>query len=58
MAQKLNMQYYKINQKVASLDFVGDSILGKSTRIGSGCILANRRFDQKNIEIKIDGKKI
>lgn len=33
--------------KVASLDFVGDSILGKSTRIGSGCILANRRFDQK-----------
>lgn len=43
--------------KVASLAFVGDSILGKSTRIGSGIILANRRFDQKNIEIKIDGKK-
>lgn len=43
--------------KVASLAFVGDSILGKSARIGSGCILANRRFDQKNIEIKINGKK-
>lgn len=43
--------------KVASLAFVGDSILGKSARIGSGTILANRRFDQKNIEIKIDGKK-
>jgi len=43
--------------KVASLTFVGDSILGKSTRIGSGTILANRRFDQKNIEIKINGKK-
>ena len=43
--------------KVASLAFVGDSILGKSTRIGSGIILANRRFDQKNIEIKIDGTK-
>ncbi len=43
--------------KVASLAFVGDSILGKSTRIGSGCILANRRFDQQNITIKIDGKK-
>ena len=43
--------------KVASLAFVGDSILGKSTRIGSGIILANRRFDQKNIEIKINGKK-
>lgn len=43
--------------KVASLNFVGDSILGKSTRIGSGCILANRRFDQKNIPIKINGEK-
>lgn len=44
--------------KVASLAFVGDSILGKSTRIGSGTILANRRFDQKNITIKINGEKI
>lgn len=43
--------------KVASLAFVGDSILGKSTRIGSGVILANRRFDQKNITLKISGEK-
>lgn len=43
--------------KIASLAFVGDSILGKSARIGSGTILANRRFDQKNIEIKVDGQK-
>lgn len=43
--------------KIASLAFAGDSILGKSARLGSGVILANRRFDQKNIEIKIDGKK-
>lgn len=43
--------------KIASLSFVGDSILGKSARVGSGTILANRRFDQKNIELKIDGKK-
>lgn len=44
--------------KVASLAFVGDSILGKSTRIGSGTILANRRFDQKNITIKINEEKV
>ena len=44
--------------KVASLAFVGDSILGKSTRIGSGVILANRRFDQKNITVKNNGEKI
>ena len=43
--------------KVQSFTFCGDSIIGKSTRIGSGTILANRRFDQKNIEIKIEGKK-
>lgn len=43
--------------KVASLAFCGDTILGKSTRIGSGIILANRRFDQQNISIKIDGEK-
>lgn len=44
--------------KVASLAFVGDSILGKSTRIGSGIIIANRRFDQKNVTLKIKGEKI
>ena len=44
--------------KVASLAFVGDSILGRSTRIGSGIILANRRFDQKNITVKVNREKI
>ena len=44
--------------KVASLAFVGDSILGKSTRIGSGVILANRRFDQKTVTLKINGERI
>ena len=34
------------------MTFAGDSIIGKSTRVGSGTILANRRFDQKNIKIK------
>lgn len=40
--------------KVQSFNFIGDSIIGKSTRIGSGTILANRRFDQKNITIKLE----
>ena len=38
--------------KVASHTFVGDSIIGYKTRIGSGTILANRRFDQGNIILK------
>lgn len=44
--------------KVASLAFAGDSILGKSARLGSGTILANRRFDQSNIKIKIGEEKV
>ena len=42
--------------KVASLAFVGDSVLGKSARIGSGVITANRKFAQTNASIQIDGK--
>lgn len=42
--------------KVQSLTFVGDSIIGTSTRIGSGTIISNRRFDQKEIGVKINGK--
>lgn len=45
--------------KIASLAFVGDSILGKSARIGSGVITANRRFDQQNIKLKQEsGEKL
>ena len=32
-------------------------MLGTSTRIGSGIIVANRRFDQGNIDVKINGEK-
>lgn len=44
--------------KVASLAFAGDSILGASARVGSGVITANRKFDQTNATLKIDGQKI
>ena len=46
------------NAKVQSFTFIGNSIIGKSTRVGSGAILANRRFDQKNITLKKDGNVI
>ncbi|MCQ2977928.1 MAG: hypothetical protein MJ232_07935 [archaeon] len=38
--------------KIATNVFVGNSIIGNKARIGSGTILANRRFDQNNITIK------
>ena len=44
--------------KVASLAFAGDSILGASARIGSGVITANRKFNQTNATIKVDGEKL
>lgn len=40
------------NAKVASNTFVGDSIIGYKTRVGSGTIIANRRFDQGNVILK------
>lgn len=42
--------------KIASHVFVGDSIIGKGARIGSGTIVGNRRFDQKDAKVKIQGK--
>jgi bifunctional UDP-N-acetylglucosamine pyrophosphorylase/glucosamine-1-phosphate N-acetyltransferase len=42
--------------KVASLAFVGDSVLGASARIGSGAITANRKFDQSAISVRFGGE--
>lgn len=43
--------------KVASLAFVGDSVLGASARVGSGVITANRKFNQSNATLKLDGTR-
>jgi len=39
--------------KVASLSFVGDSVLGASARIGSGVITGNRKFDQSEVSVRV-----
>lgn len=44
--------------KVSDLVFVGDSIIGKNSRIGSGVIVANRGFNQSNIVIKDENKNL
>jgi len=44
--------------KISSLSFAGDSVIGKSARIGSGVITANRMFNQGNVCLKLDGEKI
>ena len=42
--------------KVSDLAFVGDSIIGKNSRVGSGVIVANRGFNQSNVIIKDEDK--
>ena len=42
--------------KVSDLAFVGDSIIGKNSRIGSGVIVANRAFSQSEVVIKDENK--
>ena len=44
--------------KMQSGVFVGDSILGLGARLGSGTILANRRFSQDDVTIKVSDQKL
>lgn len=44
--------------KVASLSFAGDCVLGVSARIGSGVITANRKFNQSNATLKVEGERV
>ncbi|MBU0662084.1 hypothetical protein KJ891_01365 [Candidatus Micrarchaeota archaeon] len=43
---------------IPHFSYVGDSIIGENCNLGAGTKIANLRFDDANIEIEIDGKKI
>ena len=43
---------------IAHLSYIGDSILGDKINIGGGTIFANLRFDEKEIQVKINGKLV
>ena len=38
--------------------YIGDSILGTGSQIGAGLITANKRFDRKNVGVKIKNKVV
>lgn len=42
--------------KLSDLVFVGDSIIGKNSRVGSGVIVANRGFNQSEVIVKDEDK--
>lgn len=46
------------NTAVAHLNYIGDSIIGNNVNIGGGAIIANWRFDKKNIKIKFEDEKV
>lgn len=43
---------------VPHLSYVGDSVIGENCNIGGGTVMANFRFDSKNIRVDIKGNKI
>ena len=43
---------------VNHLSYVGDSVIGANCNIAAGTNIANLRFDNKNVKMKIKGKKI
>ncbi|MBI1309458.1 MAG: NTP transferase domain-containing protein [Proteobacteria bacterium] len=43
--------------KIQDGTFSGDSVLGHNARVGSGVILANRKFNQSSIGVSFNGKK-
>jgi len=38
--------------------YIGDSIIGDDCSFAAGTILANLRFDERNIEVKVDGELV
>jgi bifunctional UDP-N-acetylglucosamine pyrophosphorylase/glucosamine-1-phosphate N-acetyltransferase len=42
----------------AHLSYIGDSIIGSQCNIGAGTIIANLRFDNKNIKVTIKGERL
>ncbi|MDI6856582.1 MAG: sugar phosphate nucleotidyltransferase, partial [Candidatus Thermoplasmatota archaeon] len=45
------------NTKIGHLSYVGDSIIGRNCNFGAGTVIANLRFDRKNVPIIIRGEK-
>ncbi len=38
--------------KAAHLNYVGDSIIGSNANLGAGAVIANLRFDRKNVRVQ------
>lgn len=46
------------DSRASHLNYIGDSIIGKSVNIAGGAMLANYRFDQKSVIVKYQEEKM
>ena len=46
------------NNNIPHQNYVGDSVIGYNCNLGSGTKIANLRFDKKNIDVILNGKKV
>ena len=46
------------NSNVPHFSYVGDSILGENVNFGAGTKVANLRFDNKNVKVSFNAKKV
>lgn len=46
------------SSKIAHLSYLGDSVVGENCNLGGGTVVANLRFDDKNIHSMVKGKLI
>ena len=44
--------------KIPHLSYVGDSVIAEDVNFGAGTIIANLRFDEKEVKVNIKGKKV
>lgn len=44
--------------KIAHLSYVADSIIGENCNLGGGTVIANLRFDEKNVQAMVKGKLV
>jgi len=46
------------NSRVPHLNYVADSIIAENVNLGAGTIIANLRFDERNIKFTINKKRV
>jgi len=46
------------NTRIPHLSYVGDSVIGENCNLGAGTKVANLRFDDKHVEVRVNNERI